>query len=302
MSQLQVEIAEQPSALSRLLESGGEAVLEAARRIREFRPEWVMIAARGTSDNAARYAQYLFGVRNALGVALALPSLYTMYDVAPRLRRALTIGISQSGQSPDVVAVVDEARRQEGLTLAITNDPASPLAAAAEYGIAIDAGEEKSVPATKTYTAELLALAMLSLALVDERTRFGELMRIPDAVGETLSTCDAVTEGAAAFADAQAFVVLGRGFNYCTAFEIALKMKETSYVFAEAYSVADFLHGPAAMLDRDLPVMVVAPSGRGAEDMPRLLDLLGARGARVIVLSDRDDLLARAEVSIRLPS
>src|SRR5215510_9125031 len=178
-TQLQREIAEQPAALARLLERRGGDVLAAAQRIREFRPEWVMIAARGTSDNSARYAQYLFGARNGLGVALALPSLYTLYDVSPRLRRALTIGISQSGQSPDVVAVVDEARRQDGLTLAITNDPTSPLAAAADHVIAIDAGEEKSVPATKTYTAELLALAMLSLAMVDERTKFGELVRIP---------------------------------------------------------------------------------------------------------------------------
>src|SRR5262245_24338237 len=219
-TQLEREIEEQRAALSRLLESRGENVLAAAGRIRDFLPERLTIAARGTSDNAADYAQYLFGARNSLGVALALPSLYTMYDVAPRLRRALTIGISQSGRSPDVVAVVDEARRQEGLTLAITNDPASPLAAAAEHVIAIDAGEEKSVPATKTYTAELLALAMLSLAMVDERTKFGELVRIPDAVSETLLSCSVVAD---AFADANAFVVLGRGFNYCTAFEIALK-------------------------------------------------------------------------------
>src|SRR5204863_6506098 len=141
--------------------------------------------------------------------------------------------------------------------------------------------------ATKTYTAELLALAMLSLAMVDPRTHFGELVRIPDAVSETLASCSV---SAAGFAEANAFVVLGRGFNYCTAFEIALKMKETSYVFAVPYSVADFLHGPAAMLQRDLPVVLVAPSGPGSEDMPRLMNLLDERGARVIALSDREDL------------
>ena len=299
MTQLQHEIAEQPAALARLIDRGGPAVLAAARRIREARPEWIMIAARGTSDNAARYAQYLFGVRNGWGVALALPSLYTMYDVAPRLRRALTIGISQSGQSPDVVAVLDEARQQEGLTLAITNDPASPLAQAAELVIPLDAGAEHCVPATKTYTAELLALAMLSLALIDERTRFGELVRMPDAIAETIESCR--TLDAAAFAGAKTFVVLGRGFNYCTAFEIALKMKETSYVFAEAYSIADFLHGPVAMLERDVPVVLVAPSGRAADHILPLLGTVEKRGARVIALSDRADILERAELPLLLP-
>jgi len=164
--------------------------------------------------------------------------------------------------------------------------------------IAIDAGEEKSVPATKTYTAELLALAMLSLAMVDERTKFGELVRIPDAVSETLLSCSVVAD---AFADANAFVVLGRGFNYCTAFEIALKMKETSYVFAEAYSVADFLHGPVAMVDRGFPVVLVAPSGRAADHLPRLLDTLEERAARVVALSDRPDILTRVQLPLLLP-
>jgi glucosamine--fructose-6-phosphate aminotransferase (isomerizing) len=301
MTQLQREIAEQPAALARLIDRGGDTVLAAASRIRAFRPEWIMIAARGTSDNAARYAQYLFGVRNGWGVALALPSLYTMYDVAPRLRRALTIGISQSGQSPDVVAVLEEARQQEGLTLAITNDPASPLANAAELVIPIDAGVENCVPATKTYTAELLALAMLSLAIIDERTKFGEVMRIPDAVAETLDSCHLVEQAAGSYVDARTFIVLGRGFNYCTAFEIALKMKETSYVFAEAYSIADFLHGPVAMLAPEVPVVLVAPSGRAADNLPRLLDVVEERASRVIALSDRTDILERAALPLLLP-
>src|SRR5262249_30264089 len=224
--------------------------------------------------------------------------------VAPRLGRALTIGVSQSGQSPDVVAVVEAARRQGGLTVAITNHPGSPLAAASELCLPVGAGEERSIAATKTYSNGLLVLAMLSLALESEdaESGWGELARVPAAVEEVLASCRLLTEAAARFRDAREFLVLGRGFNYCTAFEIALKIKETSYIFAEPYSVADFLHGPAAMLDCNLPVMVVAPSGRGAEDMPQLVDLLGERGARVLVLSDREDLLARAEVPMRLPS
>src|SRR5215813_6666982 len=179
-SQLLREIEEQPRALARVLEQCADEVRRAARRIRAFEPEWVMIAARGTSDNAARYAQYLLGARNGLGVALALPSLYTLYGVAPRLGRALTIGVSQSGQSPDVVAVVEAARRQGGLTVAITNHPGSPLATASELCLPVGAGEERSIAATKTYSNALLVLAMLSRALEvgGAPADWGELLRV----------------------------------------------------------------------------------------------------------------------------
>ena len=131
-SQLYREIQEQPSSLSRLMACGWPQVLEAAQKITAFDPAWCVIAARGTSDNAARYAKYLLGSHNQLGVGLAVPSLFTLYETPPKLGRALTIGISQSGQSPDVVSVLTEARRQGGFTLAITNDPDSPLAKAAD--------------------------------------------------------------------------------------------------------------------------------------------------------------------------
>src|SRR3954468_14948448 len=136
------EIREQPSVLERLLREGRTAAEETALAIRRFGPEWVMIAGRGRSDNAARYAQYLFGAHNGLGVALAVPSLFTVYDAPPRLSRALTMGISQSGQSPDIVGVLREARAQGGLTLALTNQPESPLASAAEYKLPLLAGPE----------------------------------------------------------------------------------------------------------------------------------------------------------------
>src|SRR3954468_7899291 len=159
-SQFLTEILEQPAALSRLLSEGREPTERAAAKIREFNPEWALIAARGSSDNAARYAQYLLGAHNGLGVGLAVPSLISLYGAAPRMGRAAVIGISQSGQSPDIVGVLATAAKQGAITIAVTNDPASPLARASSATLPLFAGEEKAVAATKTYTTELFALAM----------------------------------------------------------------------------------------------------------------------------------------------
>jgi glucosamine--fructose-6-phosphate aminotransferase (isomerizing) len=301
--QLLREIDEQPGALARLLAHRRDAVREAAARIRAFDPAWVVIAARGTSDNAARYAQYVFGAYNQLSVALAVPSLFTLYGAPPRLGRALTIGISQSGQSPDVVSVIEEARRQGGLTLAITNEVDSPLAHAADLTLLLASGTEHAVAATKTYTNQLLLLAMLSAELGDDAQRRDELDAVPHAVETALDAQGAASihDLALRYMNASRFLVLGRGFNYCTAFEIALKMKETSYVLAEPYSPADLLHGPIAMLEYGFPVVVVAPSGTASEDIGTLMDTLHSRRARVIAMSDRKDVLARTASTIKLP-
>jgi glucosamine--fructose-6-phosphate aminotransferase (isomerizing) len=303
-SALQGEIEEQPSVLARMLEEQWPSVRRVANSIRAFAPEWIQIAARGSSDNAARYAQYLFGAYNRLAVGLAAPSLLTVYQSACRMGRALTIGVSQSGQSPDIVAVVTEARRQGGATLAITNDPNSPLARVSEHCIDLVAGRETAVAATKTYTNQLLALAMLSAALDDDDeagARVRQLALVPDAVRAALAGCGLVNAGSRRFRGATRFLILARGFNYATACEIALKMKETSYVAAEPYSVADFLHGPIAMVDEGFPVLVVAPAGPGSIGIPVLLDLLELRRARVIALSDQPDILGRAELALPLP-
>ena len=296
------EISEQPAVFERLLNEGKESVESAAAAIREFAPEWVLIAARGSSDNAARYGQYLLGAHNRLGVGLAVPSLFTLYGAPPNMKRALVIGISQSGQSPDIVSVLDEGKRQGALTLALTNDPNSPLAQASTCTIPLLAGEEKAVAATKTYTAELFVLAMLSTALSGNSQHQEELLTTPELMRRALAQNSDLVAPARDFADAQKFVVIGRGFNYSTAFEVALKIKETSYLIAEPYSTADLLHGPVAMIDRDFPVILVAPTGETQRDVPKLLELLADRGARVAAISDRDDVLSRAQARIRLPA
>jgi glucosamine--fructose-6-phosphate aminotransferase (isomerizing) len=299
------EIREQPSALVRQLQAGRAEVDTAAAAILQAAPHSVMIAARGTSDNAARYAQYVLGAHNGLAVGLAAPSLFTHYASPPRLTGSLVIGISQSGQSPDIVAVVTEARRQGALTLAITNDPSSPLARAATHVIALHAGPERAVAATKTYTTELMALAMLSAALDRSpgpaaQSRWDELAALPAQVESMLDLARAVEPAASRCRYAERFVVLGRGFNYCTAFEIALKIKETSYVIAEPYSAADFKHGPAAMLELGFPIILVAPRGK-VTDADALLDLLEQRRAEVIAISNDPTVLSRAHTPLAIP-
>ncbi|HET7544789.1 MAG TPA: SIS domain-containing protein [Polyangiaceae bacterium] len=298
----EAEIREQPEVLARLLRDGRAAAEAAAQEILRFSPEWVMIAARGSSDNAARYAQYLFGAHNRLGVGLAVPSLFTLYGAPPRLSRALTIGISQSGQSPDVVSVLQEARAQGALTLALSNELESPLARAARCRLPLLAGPERAVAATKTYTAQLFALAMLSAALESSAERWAELAQVPEWLAAVLARNTDLTEAVSAFRDARRLLVLGRGFNYATAFELALKLKETSYVLAEPYSVADLLHGPVALIDSGFPVILIAPSGRSLVDVADLLSLLEARGARVLALSNAKEVLARVALQLELPA
>jgi glucosamine--fructose-6-phosphate aminotransferase (isomerizing) len=273
-------------------------VQEVARRDVEF----VLIAARGTSDNAGLFAKYLWGIENHLPVALAAPSMFSVYHSPPRLGRALVVGISQSGQSPDIVTVVQEGQRQGAATLAITDDPGSPLAQAAQYVIFTDTGTERSVAATKTYTAQLMAIAMISVGLREGSEGRRELDAVPGLISRALDQEPVVEQAAASFREMTQGVVLGRGFNYATAHEWSLKLKELAYVMAAPYSSADFLHGPVAMLDRGFPVLAVAPSGAVLPDLiPLLRELALSRGASLLVISNDPEALQLASTPLAIP-
>jgi glucosamine--fructose-6-phosphate aminotransferase (isomerizing) len=189
---------------------------------------YVLIAARGTSDNAARYAQYILGAFNQIPVALATPSLYTVYNKPPKLENVLVIGISQSGQSPDIVAVLENAKNQGQTTMCITNFPDSPLAKVSDYVIPLLCGKEMAVAATKTYTTSLTALAMLSTALAGDRDREKALSALPKKMDKTIKMANETNEKACRYRYIEHGVVIGRGFNYSTAFEVSLKIKELS--------------------------------------------------------------------------
>jgi len=299
---LHAEIFEQPACLERLLRTQRGAVEAVARAIGERDIRFAFLAARGTSDNAGRYANYLWGAANALPLALAAPSLFTYYQQPPRLRNALVVGISQSGQSPDIVSVVREGRRQGNLTLAITNAPDSPLAQAADFVLDIQAGPEQAVAATKTYTAQLMAIAMLSTALQGDAARWAELERAADWAAQALLLEPAVEQAAQRYRYMQQCVVLGRGYNYATAFEWALKLKELTYVEAESFSSADFQHGPVAMVARGFPVMAAAPQGKVfASMLETLTHLRQDLQAELVVVSNAPQALRLAQTALPLP-
>ncbi len=296
------EILEQPDRLENLLEHQKDWVREIASTIHKRNFQYIFLAARGTSDNAGRYANYLWGARNGLPMALATPSLFTYYHQPPRLNGALVVGISQSGQSPDIVSVLEEGRRQGCLTLAITNSPNSPLAQSADLVLDIMAGKEAAVAATKTYTAELLAIAMLSAALQESETAWQELRGVPAWVEQALKLDDAIANMAQRYRYMQRCVVLGRGFNYATAFEWSLKLKEMAYVVAEPYSTADFLHGPIAVVEPGFPVMAVAPQGKVFPSMLEVLQRVRQdKNAELVVISDTSPALELAQSPIPLP-
>lgn len=302
MSHLEREINEQPNVLRRLLTEEWDSVAAITQAIRRFQPAFVCIAARGTSDNAARYAQYAMGIHNRLPVALAAPSIHTLYETPPDLSHALVIGISQSGQSQDVLRVVSDARNQGALTVTITNDSTSPMAQAAQHHIPLHAGEEVSIAATKTYTAQVMAVAMLVAALAESDSLRADLQALPQHVAETLSQGEAIAHWSERYRYMSSFVAIGRGYNYCTAFEISLKIKELCYITGSGYSEADFLHGPIAQVQPGFPVIVIAPAGKTLPVMHDFLPKLKERQAEAIAISNDDRVLAASRHGVRLPS
>ena len=294
------EIAQQPAVLERLLEGQAGAVAAAAADIRERAPAFVVIAARGSSDNAARYAQHVFGRLCGLPVALATPSLHTVYGTPPRMGDALVLGISQSGASPDVVRVIEDGRRQGAVTVAVTNDPASPMGRAAAHVLELGTGAEESVAATKTYTASLGAVAALAAAIARDADRAAELAAMPAILAAQLELTGDAAPAVARAAAWERLAVAGRGANYATAFEAALKIKELAAVVAEPYSPPDFLHGPIALVAPGYPVLAIAPSGPALAGMRELLKEVRERGAEVVVVSDDASLADPGELLLPL--
>ncbi len=298
---LEQEIYEQPAVLDGLLARETGAVSRLAAAVRAANPSFVLFVARGSSNNAAVYGKYVLEAFTGLPVALAAPSVATYYGRLPRVGGALVIGVSQSGRGEDVRVVVEQARAQGAITLAVTNDPASPLAAAAEHCIPLHAGEERSLAATKTFTAQLGVMAMLAAHLSDDSRLQDELSRLPDLVNDALTLSADVPGRAERYRYMTQCVTLGRGFNFATAFELALKLKELTYIGTTPYSSADFRHGPIAQIEEGFPAVVAAPSGAVFEDMDGLLRELERRRAELIVISNVEEALAMAQTPLPIP-
>ena len=273
---LRDEILEQPEVAARFLDRSRDVLATLAADLRAREVDHVVIAARGTSDHAAIYAQYVLGIRQGWSVGLGTPSVISLYGSRPYLGRSLVIGISQSGASPDVIAVIAEGRRQGAPTIAITNEPTSPLAEAAATTIDLGAGAERAIAATKTYTTELLAIAALSAALGGDPADDLALADVPDALASVASLEPEIIAMSADQAATDRFLVLARGYEYATAREWALKLKELARVFADPYSAADFEHGPLALLEPGVPILATVRPGPARDGLvDRLARLRG---------------------------
>jgi glutamine---fructose-6-phosphate transaminase (isomerizing) len=301
MSRFRDEIGEQPLLALRMLAETRGVVAAIAARVRASNARGFVIAARGSSDHAALYAKYLFGVRNHMMVTLAAPSLFTIYGKPPDLEGQCVIGISQSGSTPDVVAVIEEAGRQGLVTIAVTNDTESRLAGVAELHLPLGAGPELSVPASKSYLASLLALALLSQAMDPDPSFEAALGQVPPALAAALEQDHELDRLVPALLGPRA-IVLGRGFNFSTAEEIALKLTELSYVLARAWSVADFEHGPIAVVEPGLPVVLVDGRGQASADMESIGRRLADQGCRVVRLLDGAGDHGPADATVSLDS
>ncbi|HTO54630.1 MAG TPA: SIS domain-containing protein [Myxococcota bacterium] len=286
-SLLEREIFAQPTMLDRFCQLDGPRVIDLGARLGAHRPAGVLIAARGSSDHAAAYAKYLFGARLGVPVALAAPSLITLYERALALDRWIAIGISQSGASPDVIRVIEEARSQGCVTLAITDRLDSPLAAAAEHVVGLGLGGERAVAATASFTTSLLALAHLASGWRGEEDP--ELAQAAVLAERALTLAGDARKLAEHLAPHPACAIVGRGFGYPVALEWALKLKELAGVFAEPFSAADYRHGPIALAQTGAPVFAIELRGPAAPDVRRLAEDLRERGARIVRISSDSD-------------
>jgi glucosamine--fructose-6-phosphate aminotransferase (isomerizing) len=302
MSLMLEEIRQQPAALDHALSTEVRCFRELQAHFEQRRPRFIVLAARGTSDNAAQFGRYLIELTTNIPVSLSAPSVFTLYGGQLDFREVLFVGISQSGESTDVNVAVEEARRCGATTLGITNVIGSPLSQTADHVILLHAGDEESVAATKTWTSQLLMMYLLAWSL-GAPLSLEEIGRIPVWAQSALEAEAEIAERARAYMFAEKAIVVGRGFNYCNALEFALKLMEACYVVAGSFSSADFLHGPVAITERGIPAFAFAPPGPTWLGMLAVLEKLrGAHACPLLITDERNtEAAAPGNIVVRLP-
>ncbi len=300
MSLMMQEILEQPEALRRTFRAECEHAREFQAFARKQNFRLVVLVARGTSDNAARFGRYLVELATGLPVSMSAPSIHTVYRARLDLRQALVIGISQSGEGTDINLVLKAARRQGAYTLGITNEARSTMAKTVDDVFLVRAGHQRSVAATKTYTGQLLVFYLLACGLGSLIT-IDEVSELPDRVEQTLKLVPEIRRLVERYRYMRACVVVARGINYANAFELALKLMETCYVVAERFSAADFLHGPIALIERGFPALVLMPPGRVFRELKSLTERLRRLRAETVVFSSANAQVPAATRIIRVP-
>lgn len=288
------EIEEIPSAVARLLAEGKAELAAAGAALRDARPVMVATIARGSSDHAAAFLKYAFEIVAGIPVASIGPSIASIYDREIALANCAAIAISQSGKSPDIVAMANAARTSGAITVALTNTPGSPLATAATIAVDLRAGEEKSVAATKSFVSSVAAGLMLVAHTARDETLLIALADLPEALERAIA-CDwsplfDVLEGR------NSLYVLGRGPALAIAAEAALKFKETCGLHAEAYSAAEVLHGPARIVEAGFPILALTAEDAAEASVAEVVDRLAGQGARASITS------ARSTAGIVLPA
>jgi glutamine---fructose-6-phosphate transaminase (isomerizing) len=303
MSKMLEEIRHQPDALTKTLETGLRGIFELRHRFETHRPKLIVMVARGTSDNAAQFGRYLIEITTRIPVSLAAPSILTLYESSLDLRDVLMIGISQSGESTDTNAVLEDARKHGATTIGITNESRSAMGKLVDYPIFIQAGGENSIAATKTYTCQLLTLYLIAHALAGE-VQLEDLRRVPEWVDQVLRLEEDIEDLTERYFFMTRAVTVGRGLNYANALEFGLKLMETCYVVAERFSAADLMHGPIALVERAFPVFVFAPSGVTWPSISSALDRLQELKAEILVITDLRNADARSKAArvIYLPA
>ena len=302
MTQMWQEIMEQPEVTARCFQENEETIRKIVQLIRQRDIHAVVIAARGTSDHAAVYGKYVIESLTGCKVCLSAPSIFTMYRKTVDMSDSVVIGISQSGQAEDVAAVLSAANDQKAITIAVTNYKDSPLAKLAQHHLFCAAGVEKSVAATKTFTAEMMLMAMLAAEWAGDAEMTQKLRLVPQKIAETLKTADDIRSIAQRYRFMNECFVLARGINYSIALEMSLKIQETNYIRAKAFANSDFQHGPIAMLQKDMPVFIFAPSGASESDAEDLIDKINDAQADLLVISDDPSARAKGSCSLSIPS
>ena len=295
------EIAEQPSALAKTIAEEGAKVVRLGAFLRGRDIDLIVLAARGSSDNAALFGRYLLEITTGIPVALAAPSVHTLYGARLRLGRALVVGVSQSGEGEDINRVLESARASGAYTVGITNEPGSSMTKLVDETLLTHGGRERSVAATKTFTGQMLHFYMLAEALSGGGARLG-FEAVPDFAERALRLRARVEELAERYVFMENCVVVGRGLVYANAYELALKLMETCYVVAERFSSADFFHGPLALVERHFPVLAFAPPGATLSGVRELLGRLKELRADTLCITSDEEAASLCKRAVRLPA
>lgn len=296
------EIAEQPDALARTIAAERDKIARLGEFLKKREIDLIVLVARGSSDNAALFGRYLLEITTGIPVSLAAPSVYTLYDARLNLRRALVVGVSQSGEGEDINRVLESARDGGAYTIGITNEAASSMTGIVDETLLMHGGRERSVAATKTLTGQMLLFYMLAAALSEDKTADAARYElIPEMVARALEKREAIGALVERYVFMENCVVVGRGLVYANAYEFALKLMETCYVVAERFSSADFFHGPLAMVERHFPIIIFAPQGRALGGVKDLMVRLKELHADTLTITNDDEIKHLSSRSIEMP-